>query len=515
MAPKVLDTIMIYYSKCKSGKGCIPTEPVTNPEKRQKVIELLNEAINRIKEWNIWSTQWIDETLTIIMENLMEIFKQFKDNDKYSKKIINVINEISRFLLNHLGNEFKEYWFNNVSNEIKELINNLTNNKSEILINETGKSLMVHIYGKRIGLNINKIFPSGSIVVQLIIKGLGGFYIDVPDVFRKLMGEKEYRKFVEEVLIPMRLGWAATDESKRENNKPAIATTQLWQALLWLLLYPGRVYVITPIININKSNITMIWQLRAYDHESLKLTALSDAIKLDSVAFLIFMLAVILGDGDVTIEPLNNGVKPMIRLTIGSLEFENWRLILNRLKTMGIQWSKIESGGKIDVVISTNYAIDLAKLIISALPPLMRAFLDILENLGLKKWSSLKLIANMELNRRKGNAQIEIAGVKFSVRVTRSAVELQVLRKNETETDKIIEQVKNMYGKDFDIRKRKYNNKVKITIPWVEIIRHDDIKVKVVVKLYEMLNRVKDDKRRKWIINNIRKLTMNESQHSK
>ncbi|ADY02426.1 hypothetical protein VMUT_2230 [Vulcanisaeta moutnovskia 768-28] len=441
----------------------------------------------------------------------METFKRFEDNDEYSKKIIDVINEISRFLLNYLGDKFKEYWFSSVSNEIKELIDSLTNNKSKILINETGKSLMVHVYGNRIGLNVNKIFPSGSIVVQLMIKGLSGFYIDIPDVFRKLMGKKEYRKFVEKVLIPMRLGWAATDESKREDNKPAIATTQLWQVLLWLLLYPGRVYVITPIINVNKSNITMVWQLRAHDHKSLKLTALNNAIRLDNVAFLIFILAVILGDGDVTIEPLNNSVKPMIRLAISSIRFENWRLILDRLKTMSIEWSKIESSGKIDVVISTNYAIDLAKLIIGALPLLMRAFLDILENLGLEKWSNLKLIANMKLNRRKGNAQIEIAGIKFTVRVTRSAVELQVLRKNETEADEIIKQVKNVYGKDFDIRKRKYDNKIKIIIPWVEILKHDDIKAKVVAKLYEMLNRIKDDKGRKWIIKNIRKLTMNKS----
>ncbi|GAB6946896.1 hypothetical protein JCM16161A_10260 [Vulcanisaeta sp. JCM 16161] len=509
MALKVSDTIMIYYGKCKSGKKCIPIKPVTDLEKRQEVIELLNEAINRIEERNIWSTQWIDEMYAKITERVMEIFKRFKDNNEYTKEIIDVTNEISRFLLNHLGDKFKEYWLNNVSNEIKELIDNLTNNKLKILINETEKSLMVHVYWERIGLNVNKIFPSGSIVVQLIIKGLSGFYIDVPDVFRKLMGKKEYRKFIKKVIISMRLGWAATDESKRENNKPAIATTQLWQVLLWLLLYPGRVYVITPIINVNKSNITIVWQLRAYDHKSLKLTALNDAIKLDNVAFLIFMLAVILGDGDVTIESLNNSVKPMIRLTIGSIKFENWRLILNKLKTMGIEWSKIESGGKINIVISTNYAIDLAKLIISALPPLMSALLNILENLGLEKWSILKLIANMELNRRKGNAQIEIAGIKFTVRVTRSAVELQVLRKNETEADEIIKQVKNVYGKDFDIRKRKYNNKIKIIIPWVEILRHNDIKAKVVTKLYEMLNRIKDDKRRKWVNKNIRKLTMN------
>ena len=116
----------------------------------------------------------------------------------------------------------------------------------------------------------------------------------------------------------------------------------------------------------------------------------------------------------------------------------------------------------------------------------------------------------MKLKRQIGSSQIEVAGIKFTVRITRTAVELQAFRKDELESNKIIEQIKNVYGNDFDIRKRQYNNKIKITIPWTEIIKHKDIKTKILIKLYEMLNQVEDQRRRKWIMKNIQKLTQNK-----
>ena len=376
MASGIPSTVRIYRSECKPGKGCTPTEPITNPEERQRIIELLNETIDRIEKWKVWDTWWIHEIHVKTINDILITLKKLEDENKYTKDILNKIYKIFDILLNYIEDKFKEFWLNNVSKEVEGIINDLINGKSEILVSKTEKTLSARIYGKYIEIKVSKIYPNGSVVIQLLIRNLGGFYIDITDPFKELMDEEEYKKYDEEILTPIKNGLAATDEAKRiDDNKPAMSTTQLWQVLLWLSLYPGKVYVIVPIVNVNKNNVTVVWQLRAYDYKSLKSTALGYAVKLNDNAFVIFILAAVFGDGDVVIEQRNNGVKPMIRLKIGLTEFENWKPILNKLRAIGIKWGKSEGSDGVNITISTNYAIKLARLIINNLPPLMKAFL--------------------------------------------------------------------------------------------------------------------------------------------
>ncbi len=176
---------------------------------------------------------------------------------------------------------------------------------------------MVHVYEDHVELKINRIYNSNSPIIQLVINGIKSFHINVPNVFRELMNKKEHERFIEEVLIPMEGGFAITDEGKNK-NRPSIKTAQLWQVLLWLLIYPGEIYMVIDTINVNKYGESIIWHLKANNHISLKQNIQEITRRFNDVAFFNFILAVILGDGDVQIRRRKEGyVSREIRVTAG------------------------------------------------------------------------------------------------------------------------------------------------------------------------------------------------------
>ncbi|MGC8607097.1 MAG: hypothetical protein ACP5L5_06025 [Vulcanisaeta sp.] len=83
------------------------------------------------------------------------------------------------------------------------------------------------------------------------------------------------------------------------------------------------------------------------------------------------------------------------------------------------------------------------------------------------------------------------------------------MRYNEVDAHKIIKQLKQIYGEDFDVRKRKAEKCVKVVIPWDEVRAREDIKMSVIPKLYEMLNRTKNEKRKERIIRALTELDPN------
>ncbi|WP_252900309.1 hypothetical protein [Vulcanisaeta sp. JCM 14467] len=49
----------------------------------------------------------------------------------------------------------------------------------------------------------------------------------------------------------------------------AMNTTQVWQAIVWSLLYPGEDYVHVKAVNVNEGGLTITWRLRT-NHDPLK-----------------------------------------------------------------------------------------------------------------------------------------------------------------------------------------------------------------------------------------------------
>ncbi|WP_054853177.1 hypothetical protein [Vulcanisaeta distributa] len=189
----------------RGGRRLVCGGPVTDPVVRAEVIDLLNEAMKRLIRWRVWDAQWIDEMHVKNMERAKEALRQLEG--KYPREVIEVIEGIIDALLNHVKNRLKKYWINNVSEDVKRLIRKITNGGAKVIINKTDKSLTVHVYGNHVELNVNSIFRSNSVIVQLILRDLGGFHINVPDVLNDLMSNEEYVKLIENVVKSMRGGW--------------------------------------------------------------------------------------------------------------------------------------------------------------------------------------------------------------------------------------------------------------------------------------------------------------------
>ncbi|MGC8607095.1 MAG: hypothetical protein ACP5L5_06015 [Vulcanisaeta sp.] len=78
-------------------------------------------------------------------------------------------------------------------------------------------------------------------------------------------------------------------------------TAYLWQTILWMLLYPGKIYISINAIDINKNDVKIKWYLVANDYVSLKNKAIDILRGFNYGELLRFMSTVILGDGNVTL----------------------------------------------------------------------------------------------------------------------------------------------------------------------------------------------------------------------
>lgn len=404
----------------REGKRLVCKELVTDSEIKKDVMKFLSETLNRIEKWKVHNTWWIDE---LYIKNIEEFRKKLKNiEDKYPEKIINNVKTIVESLLNYIYINLRSYWENKISLEIEKIIERIRNGKVEVVVNKTEKTLMIHIYEDNVELKINKIYNSNSVIIQLVLNGMKGFSINIPNVFNELLNKEEYEKFIKEVLIPMEGGFAMTDEGINK-NKPSMKTSRLWQVLLWSLIYPGEIYIIIDTINVNKSGESIIYHLRANSHTSFKQKVPEMIRSFDDTAFLNFLLTVILGDGDIVIRRRKEGYTSFeIRITAGGEKINALRSILERFDSMKIRYSLGRQKGGIKIIIESNYAIELSRKIINVLPPIMKALLDLLETFGLNKWSKLKRIANAKLAFKPGNSQVNILSIGFTISITPSAI---------------------------------------------------------------------------------------------
>ncbi|WP_446751825.1 hypothetical protein [Vulcanisaeta sp. JCM 16161] len=481
-------------------------ESVTDRATRDEVIELLEETIDKIEKWGLYEDQWISNYVNEAKE-VIDGLGSYEELNEYHKLIINSIKEILKSLLNRVDNDLRNYWVSKLGNEVAELIQDIISGKAQVIINRTSKTLAVHVYRNHITLDINKIRNNSGITTQLRIKGLRGINIEIPNIFEEILDKEEYEKLEKETLTPLKLGFAITDETTR-NGKPVMITAHLWQAILWMLLYPGKIYISINAIDINKNDVKIKWYLVANDYVSLKDKAIDILRGFNYENLLRFMSTVILGDGNVTLLKHSNSkarLKPVIKISIGQVKFNEWEPILSMLKNHDIDYEIFNSAkGEVPIFIRGNNAINLARKIFDTIPPVIRVLFDVL---NIDKWNKLKRMINLMPIR--GTSQIKIAGIRFSIDVLKRGVELRVVRCNEVDVHKIIKQLKQIYGENFDVRKRRAGKCVKVVIPWDEVKAREDIKMSVIPKLYEMLNRTKNEKKKEQIIRALTELDPN------
>lgn len=247
----------------KHGRKYICGNAVNDSNVINQYVDLLAEAIDRMFKWRIWETWWIDKYKMEWQAKKRNVNERLRGGI-YSDDVVNGILNVFKEFISYID-RFKEYWVKN-GIEIKEIIDDLVGGKAEVVIWENISGLS--IYGKNILLNVSKTDESG-VVSHLVLKGFEGMTIEIPNIFMGVMSKDEYEKFIRELLIPLRVGFAETDEGV-DKDRPVMSTSKPWQALLWLLLYPGKIRMHVHSINVNKHGVTITWQLRSIDHESLK-----------------------------------------------------------------------------------------------------------------------------------------------------------------------------------------------------------------------------------------------------
>ncbi len=290
-------------------------------EERGRAVELLVETVRRLVHWYVWDVWWVGK----YRKELLEIKSRAQLLNKYGDKTVNglmrLIGKFEKYI-----EQLQEYW-QEVGYEVRGIINDLLNGRVEVII-RNGEGIT--IYGKHLTLEANK--TASSITVQIVFR-FRGITIKTPDVLGMVMNREEYAKF----LLALRLGFAVTDESVYYEGKiPQMVTTQVWQAVLWSILYPGHIYMLAHGIHVNKNGVSIELGLRAKNYRSLKDRALEIAKELGEDALPVFLFAAVLGDGSALIvHKARGGVEPIICIAISSYDFDKWESIVNRL---GIRW---------------------------------------------------------------------------------------------------------------------------------------------------------------------------------
>ena len=468
-------------------------------------VDLLIETVNRIQRWRVWGSWWVEEVMDEWLEKRDRLEQRLrgKYGDEIIKATLRLINEFINY-----NERFMNYW-HEVSSEVKELIEDLMSGNTKVIIwgNEEG----VSVYGEYITLNAHKT-NTGSITVHLELNGLKGITIKVPDVFRRTMSREEYGKFINEVLMALRGGLEETD-GFIDRGKAAMGTTQVWQAIVWSLLYPGEVHVHADAINVNEGGMTIRWGLRANRYKPIKGKILSNAEELSKEELLAFTFTAVLGDGDAGVwKVANNGRvydEAVITITMSSERLDTWKPLLERLRELGFNCGNPIpiSDGVVNVRFYGSNAISLARAMINVLPPILR---DVLDALSFEKWLRINQVANMELKWRRGESQVIVAGYGFTVHVQKGTVRLMHRARDEIETEMVIEALRVAYGDGFTVNVNKSSRRRGVVIPMYVFEKYEDIKEQVIEVLCRKLKKTKDERKKQIIAKHLRRLALTE-----
>ncbi|WP_252901382.1 hypothetical protein [Vulcanisaeta sp. JCM 14467] len=221
------------------------------------------------------------------------------------------------------------------------------------------------------------------------------------------------------------------------------------------------------------------------------------------------MLTAVLGDGsaDVKKQLKNNGrvySMAVIKITMSGEEFERWESLFEKLKKIGFRSSKpYTEGNVVEVPFYGGNAINLARAMISVLPPILH---DVLDALAFDKWVNLRRIAEMEMKYRRGEMQVNVAGYGFTVQVKVGTIVLEH-RARDDDVDEVINALRARYGNEFTVSTHKGSRYRVVVIPARMIERYEDIKEQVIRILCRKLKKAKDEEKRRMITKHLKRLT--------
>ncbi len=232
------------------------------------------------------------------------------------------------------------------------------------------------------------------------------------------------------------------------------------------MIWPQWNYVYISGINLNENDIAVTWHLVSRNRRAKiksKTIVIKNVRKFTDENFLIFILFVVLGDGDVDVK------EKTIRFTVGHIKYKQWNDIINRIKGLGFKDHDRRTAYTFKV--KSSKAITLAQSWFNNL-----SIRTMIEDLSLlhdaDKLRNLITLANTKA-RPKGKSMIEVAGIKMSIHINScgSYIRLRTLRKKREDAVTIQERLRSA---GFDARFRELKGKFEVYINQSEIRKHPE-----------------------------------------
>ncbi|ADY02089.1 hypothetical protein VMUT_1888 [Vulcanisaeta moutnovskia 768-28] len=466
----------------KRGRRLVCGEPVADGAIIEEVKRLIEELRRRVEKHKdrLESAAFIDELI-----NLLERWLEEHENDRGRK--IKEAKRIARKMVKLLK-KLRRRWVETYWRQLLELMEMLERNAIDIIVtgsNNGEKSLMVHLYNKDVTIEVNKVAKSESVTIRLTLKGLGGDNVKVANTFSD-----------EKLLKAVQYGWEMTDGTIKDNH-PTMGTTQPWQAILWTLCYPNKIHIYISGINMDEDGASIMWDLTAKDHRARsKKEVAKEVERLGTERLKAFMAPAVWGDGDVD-------VKKSIRLIMGLAKYDLWLGIIERLvNELGFTMYPVEY--RVEVAVWTNRAVRLARDWLAI--PDLKELIELGASLpGGEKFKRIIELASKDIKERGKNSSINIPGTDISMSIhidSHYKVELRAWRRYENETLSLVEELEKA-GYEPSIYADRGGHVVSIMHAK---IRDSPLKPIVCKKLSDLLNKARNEKRRKKISKAMRNL---------
>ncbi|MGC9153076.1 MAG: hypothetical protein ACP5GY_05000 [Vulcanisaeta sp.] len=449
-------------------------ETVNNPEIVREVMKLINEFLNRIeKHKNVLlssGTTPFDFAINAV-SNWSSKAIVIAKSDEIIMELKLAEHNVGRTMIELLS-QARERWLEIHRLELEELIRKLRSNEISIIITgepfNSNKSFMVHLYTTHLAIEIERVAGAKGATIHMSLTGFKGTHIITP----KLLADEKLRA--------MQYGLLLTDGSIHEGGYPIMSTNQLWQAVTFTLVFPGKVYASTIGLSLNEDDVGITWRLRAVDYKGMfkgRAEVAERVLELNDEDFMGFLLLAVLCDGDIDVK------KRMIRLTMGESKRGLWGDVIERL--VGYGFREGDDKRRKAYRVWESKAVDVARKMLR--DPVIRSMIEDLSELpDAEKLKRLIRLADMEV-RSLGRSMVEVVdGVWMSINVHSSGtIQLRVVRRNYEDAKKIWEKLREA---GYDARLRKYGEVFVVRINMGEIERHPELAVKVcgvLRRLYE------------------------------
>ncbi|WP_054841857.1 hypothetical protein [Vulcanisaeta distributa] len=309
----------------------------TDETTRKEALKLINVFLNRVEKHKDILLSDEKSPFDVYINDLSKFIEYLRiemsegGNEKVSEAR-NAMLRIAEIMLK-LSRKARKRWLKLYKVELEELIVKLTKGEMTIPvtgdINNKNRSFIVHMYTNHIAINACRIARNGNITVKFTFTGLKGEHIESPKLFN------------DSILKAMQYGLLLTDGSIYQGY-PGMATHQMWQSIVWHLVFPGKNYIAIDGISIN-DNISTVWQLTSLNYKFEGKSAVNikrgfvggEVVGFDDWLFLWFLLFAVFGDGNVDVQD-EYDVRE-IRLFMGGGKYVLWRPIIERLSGLGFR----------------------------------------------------------------------------------------------------------------------------------------------------------------------------------